>query len=173
MDPTTQQARKIAQTYNPDGLVPFPFAEMANRLGDVELLYLDTDVEISGAIYFQDNRFTILINQQKPETRQYFTIAHEFAHYFLHDDWLRANSNNGFVDFDEALNGPNRLLRHDSPPGDPQKELDANNFAAELIMPAGKVREFWDLTHDIVVCANAFLVSKSAMAIRLERLGLV
>jgi Zn-dependent peptidase ImmA (M78 family) len=173
MEAIKQRARHIAQTHNPEGLVPFPFAALASRLGDVEILYLETDTEISGAIYFQDGRFTILVNIQKPEERQYFTIAHEFGHYFLHADWLRQNGDNGFVDFSEVVDGQTMLLRADSPSDDPQKELEANNFAAELIMPEDKVREFWGLTHDISACANAFLVSKSAMAVRLEKLGLV
>jgi Zn-dependent peptidase ImmA (M78 family) len=179
MDPQTikQKAISVFNEYNPNGLVPFPFAEMASRLGNVDLLFSDSITpNISGVIYFQTERFTILINQQKSAVRQYFTTAHEFGHYFLHDDWLQANASNGFIDFSETLDGDTMLLRHDElslSQVDVQKEREANNFAAELIMPEDKVREFWSLTHDITECANAFQVSKSAMAVRLERLQLV
>jgi Zn-dependent peptidase ImmA (M78 family) len=73
------------------------------------------------------------------------------------------------------VDGDGTLLRPDNPAEavDLQKEREANSFAAELLMPEEKVREFWQLTHDITTCAEAFQVSQSAMAIRLERLGLV
>lgn len=172
------RAREVALEHNPSGLVPFPFQEMAKSLGDVDIttIPLSTNQGVSGAIFVQpDNRFTILINQNKPENRRYFTIAHEFAHYFLHADWLRSNPIQGAVDHSELLDGQGMLLRPDIPEEatvDFQKEREANNFAAELLMPEDKVREFWELTKDIEECARAFQVSSSAMAIRLERLHL-
>jgi Zn-dependent peptidase ImmA (M78 family) len=172
-----RKTTEVLNQYNPGGLVPFPFTEMAEQLGDVDLVLIDTLPEnISGAIYVQSDRFTVIINTQKPEVRQYFTTAHEFAHYFLHSDWLRENESKGFVDFSDTLDADGMLLRPDDPSTvavDLQKEREANSFAAELIMPEDKVREFWNLTHDITSCANAFQVSQSAMAVRLETIGLV
>jgi len=172
-----QKADEVLSKYNPEGLVPFPFERMATSLADVDLLFSDTmPTKISGAIFFQNGRFKLLINKQKAETKQYFTAAHEFGHYFLHNDWLRLNPNNSFVDYEEMLDFQGMLLRPEEAPttGEAiQKERDANSFEAELVMPVNKVREFWNLTHDIASCANAFQVSQSAMAIRLENLHLV
>lgn len=171
-----RKASGLIQQCNPDGLVPFPFDRIVSQRQDIELLFLDNISDtISGAIYYQHNKFTILINKQKAPVRQYFTTAHEFGHYFLHEDWLRSHGSNGFVDYAEMLDGDSMLLRPDEPitTVDLQKEREANNFAAELVMPEDKVREFWDLTHDIEKCANAFQVSKSALVVRLERLHLV
>lgn len=174
-----QVARDFRNSYNPTGLVPFPFAETAQSLGDVEIAYLEKmDNDISGAIYYDEvtKKFNIIVNATKPSTRKYFTLAHEFAHYHLHKDWLCEHAQGGFIDYNNSLDGSTVLLRPDSPPLDRDaiiKEKEANNFAAEILMPAGKVRELWELTHDIVECADAFQVSRSAMAIRLERLGLV
>lgn len=172
---TKKQAREVSAGYNPEGLVPFPFERLIERRGDVDLVMHSTMPQhISGAIYFQDKRFTILVNATKPEPRQYFTVAHELGHYFLHDDWLRANGDSGFVDFSNTVDGQGMLLRADQPIRvDVQKELEANNFAAELLMPEDKVRAAWEVTHDIVPCAEIFLVSASAMALRLEKLNLV
>ncbi len=42
------------------------------------------DSNISGLIYKEDNKYFILVNDNYSLTRQYFTIAHELGHYFLH-----------------------------------------------------------------------------------------
>ncbi len=170
------KAQEFLNTYNPTGLVPFPYSETIATLGDIKLAYLDTtNPEISGAIYFQDDKYAIVINSTKPATRQYFTVAHELGHYYLHKQWLLDNPSSGIIDYG-FLDGVAALLRPDSPPTDEATilmEKEANNFAAEILMPEDKVKEYWNLTHDIVRCADAFHVSKSAMAIRLEKLRIL
>ncbi|HEY8999297.1 MAG TPA: ImmA/IrrE family metallo-endopeptidase [Candidatus Saccharimonadales bacterium] len=170
-----QRARDVSAEYNPDGLVPFPFERLIDGCGDIDLVMLDSmPAHVSGAIYFEDARFTVLVNGTKPESRQYFTAAHELGHYFLHNDWLREHGDSGFVDFSNTTDSQGMLLRADQPiEVDVQKELEANNFAAELLMPEDKVRAAWKVTNDIVACAEIFLVSASAMATRLERLNLL
>lgn len=174
------KAFAVLHDYNPDGLVPFPFENLVNGMNDVDLLFLEKmPIDVSGAIFRQEqgtNRFVIVINKQKPVVRQYFTTAHEFGHYFLHKDWLRASIANNFVDYEEVLDVEGMLLRPDITPSDPdqlQREREANAFAAELIMPEDKVREFWDLTHDVSICAAAFQVSQVAMSVRLQKLRLI
>lgn len=174
------KANTILHQYNPDVLVPFPFEDLVNGVGNVDLLFLEKmPIDISGAIFRQEqdvNRFVITINKQKPVVRQYFTTAHEFGHYFLHQDWLRANIANSFVDYKEVLDVNGMLLRPDRAPAEPdqiQREREANAFAAELIMPEDKIREFWELTHDATECAEAFQVSQVAMTIRLQKLKLI
>lgn len=172
------RASEITRQHNPEGLVPFPFYEMAASLGNVRIVPIPLEAEagVSGSIFFQpQNNFVIIVDQNKPAVRQYFTLAHEFGHYFIHQDWLRQNPIQGVIDYSEQLDGQSMLLRPDNPTAhvmDPQKEREANNFASELIMPEDKVREFWEVTHDVTKCAEAFQVSTSAMAIRLERLHL-
>jgi len=176
-DSVRAQAKEFLNIYNPTGLVPFPFEETVRRLENVEIIYLSKlNDNISGAIFFQDGAFTIAINANKPKNRQNFTIAHELGHYYLHSEWLKKHPADGFIDYSSTLDGTNALLRPDALPTSAEaiiREKEANNFAAEILMPADKVKTFWSLTHDIIECADAFQVSKSAMAIRLERLGLV
>lgn len=172
-----ERALEFSQTHNPDGLVPFPFDEAAGRLGNVEVLLLDTmEDDISGAVLCQDDGFKILVNAKKPKVRQYFTIAHEFGHYYLHGEWLHEHQEEGFVDFVDLLDGESALFRPDTQPLNDElfkREREANDFAAEILMPETKVRELWDVLTDIEGCAEIFRVSKIAMAIRLERLGLI
>jgi Zn-dependent peptidase ImmA (M78 family) len=134
------KALEFSQTHNPKGLVPFPFEEAARRLEDVEILYLETmEDTISGAILFQDETYKMLINAKKPKARRYFTIAHEFGHYFLHDTWLREHQEEGFIDFVSLLDGESALFRPDLPLTSDEsalrREREANNFAAEILMP--------------------------------------
>jgi Zn-dependent peptidase ImmA (M78 family) len=172
------KAEEFLQTHNPRVLVPFPFAETAERLGDVEIVYVrDVDDEVSGAIYYQDGRLKIVINANKPRVRQNFTLAHEFGHYVLHRDWLDAHKEDGFVDFAEYVDGGTPLFRRDTPVLTDEasilREREANNFAAELLMPEEELRKLWDVNPDIERAAEIFEVSKIAMAIRLERLGMI
>lgn len=167
----------VAAQYNPSGIVPFPFQETVEQIDELSLFYLDSmPDEVSGAIFFQNDEFSIAINKNKPIVRQNFTAAHELGHYFLHRQWLVDNATTGLVDYSNVLDGEGMLLRPDTAPTDEeslQKEREANNFAAVLLMSEDKVRQFWELTHDVKKCAEAFQVSIVAMAIRLEKLGLV
>lgn len=166
-----------SQKYNPSGIVPFPFNTIADDIDELSIFYLKNMPDgVSGAIYYQDDAFVIVINQNKPWVRQNFTVAHELGHYFLHHDWLKENAQSGLIDYSEIVDGAGMLLRPDEQPTDKDaliKEREANNFAAELLMPESKVRQYWDLSHDVDDTAEAFQVSVAAMAIRLERLGLV
>ncbi|HEY5695313.1 MAG TPA: ImmA/IrrE family metallo-endopeptidase [Candidatus Saccharimonadales bacterium] len=172
------RAEEFLRTYNPRVLVPFPFEDAAAQLGDVDIRYVrNVDDTISGAIYYQDGRLQITINANKPLVRQSFTLAHEFGHYVLHRDWLDAHKEDGLVDFVEYVDGSTSLFRRDVPVLTDEsailREREANNFAAELLMPEDKLRELWDINPDIERAAEIFRVSKIAMAIRLERLGMI
>lgn len=172
------KAEEFLSEHNPRVLVPFPFADTAARLGDVDIAYVrDVDDSISGAIYYQNGRLKIVINANKPRVRQNFTLAHEFGHYVLHRDWLDAHKEDGFVDFAEYVDGGTPLFRRDAPELADEaatlREREANNFAAELLMPEDKLRKLWDINPDIERAAEIFEVSKIAMAIRLERLGMI
>lgn len=175
-DSVIRKARDFVQSYNPEGIVPFPFAEAVEQIQDLKLTYIETtNAEISGAIYLEGETYRIVINSAKPLTRQYFTIAHEIGHYILHKDKMIGNVVPGFVDFG-SLDSAAGLLRPDSMPTELKLrtlEQEANTFAAELVMPEDKVREFYRLNGDIKETADAFKVSAAAMAVRLEKLRLI
>src|SRR5581483_826229 len=162
-------AEEYAQKYNPDHVAPFPHENVLDQHSDLRIHYVELeDPEDSGVILYKDNEFTILVNIAKPITRQHFTLAHELGHYFLHKDILRQEQ--GIVDNDETVDGPNLLYRLDDASAE-RLEIEANNFAASLIMPTDLVRRAWEATKDINACARIFNVSIAAMALRLTKLG--
>lgn len=177
MDDVIKKAREVLLKYNSDFLVPFPFQEMSKKLEDVEIFYKDiTQDGMSGAIIFdeQSKRFKILVNSAEIVERQHFTMAHEFGHYFLHNEWMRKNNEKAFVDGSESYES---VMFRAALVSDEQREMEreANNFAAELLMPEEKIREAWEATggrRSVEFYADMFAVSVSAMAIRMERLGL-
>ena len=164
-------AEQIASTYNPYGLSPFPYEKITDEKKDLHIILSETAEGISGAtVYLKaSNEFSIIINKNKPKTRQNFTIAHELGHYFLHKEIIK--SEEVLVDGDNSLDN-NILFRLDAAETS-MVETEANNFAAALIMPESLVRKAWEDLADIEEMASVFKVSPSAMSIRLEKLGII
>lgn len=162
-------AEEYALKYNPDHVAPFPYENVLQEHLELKLYFTHLDDDsVSGVILFKDNEFNILVNTSKPVTRQNFTVAHELGHFFLHQEALR--SEKGIIDGEDTLEG-SVLYRLDG--NDTRQEIEANNFAASLIMPADLVRRAWEATASIEECARIFNVSVVAMSVRLLNLGLV
>ena len=104
-----------------------------------------------------------------PANRQRFSIAHEIGHFVLHEGDTYID--NGYrVQFRDLESGS----------GTKGEEMDANAFAAALLMPAEWVKDAFyqqpfDLTEDGVLrmLAQKFQVSTQAMSYRLMRLRLL
>lgn len=109
----------------------------------------------------------IAVNSAQPRTRQRFTIAHEFGHVVLHAD-MTAHS-------DESFRVKYRDER--SSLGSDVEEMEANFFAAALLMPKALLdrdhaQEYVDID-DSEACtplARRYQVSQQAMGIRLMNL---
>jgi Zn-dependent peptidase ImmA (M78 family) len=106
-------------------------------------------------------------NSRHPATRQRFTIAHELGHLLLHGDELHIDEGFPFAFRDEVSS-----LAVD--PG----EIEANHFAAELLMPASwLIREIRGQSLDIesekviVSLAKTYGVSVQSMTHRLTNLA--
>ena len=114
-----------------------------------------------------EGRCRIIVNMAERPQRKRFTAAHELAHFLLHRDLLDAR---GHLDrlFDEAaMRNPDSPLSH-------KHEVQANRFAADLLMPAAEIRADYDpRTDNVAELAKRFDVSKKAMTIRLKSLGLI
>lgn len=171
LEKIAELAEQYAKKYNPGAIAPFPYENVLEDRKDLDIHFADLeDEDVSGVTFCRDGRFTILINSSKLEVWQHFTLAHELGHYFLHQDILRKEE--GFVDGGAWLDGPNILYRIYGE--NAQLELEANNFAGSLIMPADLVRRAWEVTGgNVEECAKIFKVSTVAMSVRLTRLGLV
>ncbi|MFS0490821.1 ImmA/IrrE family metallo-endopeptidase [Leadbetterella byssophila] len=129
--------------------------------------------QVSGALVVKDGKRTIGVNIHEDEKRQRFTIAHELGHYFL--DHL-----NGA----EIILDTKRLYRNlNSGMGVNKQEVEANAFAAALLMPKEEIIKALKVEsqrtdiiydHDIIASlAEKFQVSQISMSIRLNRLGLI
>jgi Zn-dependent peptidase ImmA (M78 family) len=148
--------------------VPVPVDEIAISLG-ADLTYEAYDGDVSGMIYRFDDHAVIGVNSTHAPTRQRFTVAHEIGHYTMHggqpmfiDRFARVNWRNGESN---------------------KEETEANQFAAELLMPrefvareverAIKKRRTIDPQMLAAQLAKVFEVSAQAMEYRLASLGVL
>lgn len=128
--------------------------------------------DISGLLVVEKKRGAIGYNSTHAAVRQRFTIAHEIGHYVLHVK----NSLQSRLFIDKYV-----AFRDDeSSAGSDWEEVEANAFAAALLMPARLVREEirkrdldLDDEDDLSYLAKRFHVSTSAMSYRLVNLGLL
>lgn len=150
---------------------PVPIERLA-RIRGAHLRYVPYDGELSGLIYQENGHIIIGVNALHAKTRQRFTIAHELGHLELHHR--------------EELYVDRRfpVLRRDerSTQAIDPAEIEANTFAADLLMPSGlltlDVQETLtpiDFEDDGVVrsLADRYKVSVQAMLFRLTNLGLI
>ncbi len=118
------------------------------------------DVENSGSIYWsdQEEKWIVDLRAQESWVRKRYTLAHELGHYVLH-------LGNG------ARKDLSPLHRTENPSTD-RMEREANQYAAELLMPAGRIRNLYRNGTPLDELAAMFQVSKAAMGWRLHNLGL-
>jgi Zn-dependent peptidase ImmA (M78 family) len=125
--------------------------------------------DIFGAIICRDGTFTIAVNPEQHPNRQRFTIAHELGHFFCHPSTTMEH-----VDGDFRVAWRNTA----SSAGVDWKEIEANRFAAGLLMPEAMLRkdvnDFRVLDRDALQqLAIRYQVSRVAMQFRLIHLGLL
>ena len=108
-------------------------------------------------------------NRSHVPVRQRFTIAHEIGHYVLH-----RKSGDLFIDRHHKVFARDKS----SSRGEDEKEVEANAFAAALLMPEELVEEELDRIGfdlgdeaDVRELANKFNVSTQSMLFRLTNLG--
>ncbi|KKR21568.1 MAG: hypothetical protein UT48_C0006G0020 [Parcubacteria group bacterium GW2011_GWE2_39_37] len=148
---------------------PVNIEKIAESMGiDVAKIKFSTD-EISGAIKMRgkEGRPVIAVNQDHCAERQRFTIAHEIGHFVLHSiDNLHVDSNSVYFRDSNALHTTTNV-----------KEVQANQFAAELLMPRDMViadlrGKFKLINKDedvktVAGLAKKYNVSQQAMMIRI------
>jgi Zn-dependent peptidase ImmA (M78 family) len=147
---------------------------LAVALGIV-VKYQPYDADLSGVLVKEANRTVIGVNSSHAITRQRFTIAHELGHYALRHE--------GELFVDKTLRDQAVVIRRDgrSSLGQDLYEIQANQFAAELLMPRAllqaqvskKLEKKSNISSTELVSdlARLFLVSSQAMEYRLTNLG--
>ena len=153
---------------------PVPVERMAKVLG-AELRYKPFDAKLSGMIYIKDGVPIIGINSLHHPNRQRYSIAHEIGHLELHRDLITTA-----VHVDKQFPVRPRVLSRDSSSSDGTDmiEIEANQFAAELLMPKDFLEEaLAERTFDIddqtpvIELAKKFRVSKEALEWRMRNLN--
>lgn len=149
--------------------IPIDVEQVAKHLGARVLVEGFSD-DLSGVLIRRKGEAaTIAVNCSQSPLRRRFTIAHECGHMVLDHE--------GEVFVDKAI-----LNRRDSNSSLAvnEQEVQANQFAASLLMPREEVvrhmehllRSYSSYSVLVELMANTFRVSRSAMEIRLVNLGL-
>jgi Zn-dependent peptidase ImmA (M78 family) len=169
MKKAEQRARDLLRELGID-TPPVPVDEIVERLG-ATISREPFRGGISGMLYRTDAGAVVGVNSAEPPTRQRFTIAHEIGHFLLHEGRPLIVDRHVRVDRRDAS----------SSMGTKREEVEANAFAAELLMPEEMLRRHVEalvrddaaLPADRLVnrLAREFEVSGQAMEIRLGALG--
>lgn len=143
---------------------PVDVHQVARALG-IQVQSVPLDDELSGMAFVSDGVRVVIVNSQHHPNRQRFTIAHELAHHVLHAPELQSS-----VHVDKTIFKRNARSRT----GEDMLEVQANTFAAELLIPKSELKTLGliDVNDDqrIAQLAREFRVSQSAMAIRIDNL---
>lgn len=157
-----QDAREVLDKYWGDsaGDLRFPVdpVKIARQMG-AEVFIADLEPGVSGKVEADDWSQTILLSRDNGPNRQRFTCAHEIGH--IVDRQKRGGGSTVFTDYRDGR----------SAAGTNRAEIYANQFAAELLMPAEHVKRLARGLWTTADMARRFGVSEAAMDIRRSNLG--
>lgn len=165
---TRQEIEALArETLAQHGLLAIPIdpVVLANRLGVAIYNAKFSEENLAGMLSRRGNNVTMLINESDPPYRKRFSIGHEIGHHLMHLE------NDGDM-VDQVADMFRSATFDGTEDGGRHAEVEANQFAAALLMPAELVRTQWELTPSVAAMARVFNVSEEAMAIRLDTLRL-
>jgi Zn-dependent peptidase ImmA (M78 family) len=152
---------------------PVKVDEIAASLG-LKVIRADLGDEVSGLLVSDGIEAKICVQRSDSRARQRFTIGHEIGHHYLRHQFesgVHVHVDKGnFI----SERGPRAA------DGVDPREIEANQFAACLLMPSkfvhAKVKELGGgplLDQHVTRLAKEFQVSEQAMTIRLTTLGLL
>lgn len=153
---TPEELIVFAQSHNVE-IEPLDISALANIL-NIIMKFEPMNDEISGSLAKdkKTNRWIMKINSLHHPHRQRFTIAHEIAHFIKHSYQISFFEDKTF------------FRNSDSNP----LETEANQFAAELLMPRDLFHQFVkEQSSKIKDIAVHFQVSSMAVQIRANQLG--
>lgn len=162
-----QEARQVLKRFGVN--LPIDVEALIKEYG-IAIRSQELEEAVSGILVIKEGRATIGVNENHHPNRQRFTLAHELGHFILHK-----SASSVFVD-------ASTIFFRDGTSSDGSKiqEIEANAFAAELLMPEKQIREAinsqpLDAFDEGAVrrLAAQFEVSAQALTIRLTKLGLI
>ena len=124
---------------------PVDLDAVASSLG-ATIRYSPFDGELAGMLVRKDDEIVIGVNSLHHLNRQRFTIAHELGHLLLHEG--------NYIDRSFRVN----MRDAQSSLGTNREEIEANQFAAELLMPFDDIKADL-LGHEIDVEDDEAIVS--------------
>lgn len=152
------RASSLLREAGVDGQLPVPLEHIAKFLGFEPIGFIpvpnadpkaDT-TKVSGMIDYKNKK--IFVNTDESNVRQRFTLAHEIGHAVLH-----SGEDDAIVDLRASIDNPSS-----------QKEIEANRFAAALLMPRDQfVRLWFQVKGDINTLCTSFGASRQAVEIRI------
>ena len=158
VDKYKEKIDEIYEKYNISRVYPVPLLDIVKALGYEARYFIvkPDNINLAGATYYKEKK--IFISPIEFGGRCNFTVAHELGHIILgHDE-----DNDREYDTRAEIIAPEYKTR----------EYDANEFAAELLMPAEKFKEVWEEKQDLLSLALFFNVSIMATNVRMSRLGM-
>lgn len=150
-----------------NGILPIdPFVIASSNLVNIQLdktLQSDQDGPFSSILLYENDQYIILLNALEHQNRQRFAASHALGHIFCHH--IGSDGSRSFRDPFSNLGGLSNLQMD-------YRETEANNFAAELLIPE-KILKYLIRVRgitDISELAKLFVVSEKAMSFRLNNL---
>ena len=148
--------------------LPIDPVEVAKALG-IDVFAIVMKEGISGALIRSETKPAIYFDHQETQTRQRFTVAHEIGHFVLHEG--------DFDIVDKVTECTITFRRTNDPWTDDNKahyrrEIQANKFAAALLMPTEALKSVLSDNEDMGDLARIFGVARSAVGYRVNSLGL-
>lgn len=141
-----------------------PVEAIAKRLGATVLFSPYEGENFAGMLIYRGGKPVVAVNSKNHPNRQRFTIAHECGHLLL------GHSEGAYVDESFVINRNEK-----SSNGTDKKEVEANQFAAELLMPLRfllRDLEQIDFESDDAIrnLADVYGVSTAAMSFRIAKI---
>ena len=131
-----------------------------------------SDSRVSGMLKTEEGRRVIYVSDADTPVRRRYSVAHELGHAILHPDA------GDFADSGKELTVLYRRAEDGYELADPankarrRREIQANIFAACLLIPRDMLAEVLEDTDDISDLTRIFGVSRQTLGIRLSDLGI-
>lgn len=155
-----QKARQVLTDLYGNVAALSPLINLAEILKKNNLQLVNAHFDNPGILgAFDASRHIIYVSQDEhKKTRQFFTVAHELGHFFLHDKNKQEVFHRAQMDqFGDNID----------------EEQEANWFAASLLMPRELITKEWNLHPDEAFIAARFGVSRAAAHWRLKNLNVI
>lgn len=146
----------------PELALDFDIEDLCHKLDIMDIERTDTSA-FAAALVMDENKAagSILLSSRSGPKRERFSIGHELGHFLIPSHLPRTGEQFSCSREDLKLANPTQRDRHK------RIEAEANRFAAELLMPAAKLRPLFASAEpdlgEVVRLAQRFAVSTEAM----------